>query len=568
MTRAVLGRAHGPFIGLRPYLTRDRPLFLGRDEETEAVVRAWTGHRLTVLHGDSGVGKTSLVRAGAAPVLADQGHTVLPTGDLCFDPGFPTAVLPAHNPYTRALLAVWSPEEFPTHGPGTSLIDFLRARTGTDRYGRSRPVFAVLDQTELLLRRSPAPEQWRKDFLEELFGALETREDLRLLVTVRNGHLDELRRLVDKREVEHAEVALRPFTPNTARSVVAGCLATVGSRIGAVEPGRLVEEARTVRAPDGRPDHRTSGVEPALVQLLGLTLWEEATEDHTALMPDDDTEVDRALTERLAGLLEEVAAEHLVPPDVPQAWLRRLVVSDDRGPTGPSHDDPDGSLTPGIVHALEDRRLVTTHTEGTTWVLRHPRLARPLMGLALSPYAHGLRAWGDRDRLGVALGARTRGESVLAAEHAAQTLRSLSSPAPGTHALFTTLLADLAFERGEHRAAAEYYTAAARTRESVGEGVAVLRLLVAEARSRLLCGERASALALVSAITGRVHGDPSLRAGIGQVLWLAGQAEAALDELEGALRGGGGVSEARRTRDEIRDAVAKEGPVLQHRWRG
>lgn len=568
MTRAVLGRAHGPFVGLRHYLARDRPLFLGRDEETEAVARAWTGHRLTVLHGDSGVGKTSLVRAGAAPALADQGYTVLPTGELRFDPVFPSAVLPAQNPYTRALLAVWSPDAFPTHVPGTSLIDFLRARTETDRYGRSRPVFAVLDQTELLLRRSHVPERWRKDFLEELFGALEACADLHLLVTVRSGHLDELRRLVDKREVEHAEVALGPFTPDTARSVVAGCLATVGSRIGPMEPGRLVEEARTVRTPDGHPDHRTKDVEPALVQLLGLTLWEEAAEQQTTLVPEDDTEIDRALTERLAELLEESAAEHLVPPDVPQAWLRRLVVCGDRGPTGPSHVDPNGPLPLGIVHTLEDRRLVTTHTEGTTWVLRHPRLIRPLMGLAVSPYAQEMRAWGEEDRLSVAISARTRGEFVLSAEHSTQALRSRPASGPGTHALFTALSADLAFERGELRVAAEYYAEAARTRESVGEGAAVLRLLVAEARSRLLGGERASALNLVSAITGRVRGDPSLRAGIGQVLWLAGQPEAALDELEGALRGGGGVSEARRTRDEIRDVEAKEQTSQRHRWRG
>ncbi|WP_211717152.1 ATP-binding protein [Nocardiopsis sp. MG754419] len=558
MTRAVLGRAHGPFIGLRPYLARDRPLFLGRDEETAALVRAWSRHRLTVLHGDNGVGKTSLVRAGAAPALADQGHTVLATGDLCFDPAFPSAVLPGQNPYTRALLAVWSPEEFPTHGPGTSVVDFLRARGGTDRYGRSRPVFAVLDSAELLLRRSSVPEQWRKDFLEELLGAVEACEDLRLLVVVRTGHLDELRRLVDKSEAEHTEMELGPFPPDTARSVVAGCLARVGSRVGAAEPARLVEEARSVRATDGREVRRTDAVEPALLQLVGLTLWEEAVEGAPTLVPDDDVELDRALTERLAGLLEEVAAEHLVPPDVPQAWLRRLVVSAATDAVGPVRDDPESSLTLGVIHALEDRSLVTTHVEGHTWRLRHPRLARPLLGLALSPHARGLRSWSDQDRLAVANGVRTRGEAGLAAEHAAQALRSRPPPGPGAHALFTTLMADLAFERGEHRTAAEHYAEAARSRRAVGAEAAVLRLLVAEARTRLLCAERSTALALLASIAGRVHGDPSLRVGIGQVLWLVGQGGAALDELEGALVGGGGVTEARRTRGRIRDGAVED----------
>lgn len=559
MTRAVLGSAHGPFIGLRPFLARDRHLFLGRDQETAALVHTWTRHRLTVLHGDNGVGKTSLVRAGAAPALADRGHTVLATGDLCFDPSFPSAVLPAQNPYTRALLALWCPREFPTHGPGTSVVDFLRTHTATDRYGRPRPLFAVLDQTELLLRRSAALEQWRKDFLDELFGALEreTGEHLHLLVTVRTGHLDEFRRLVDKREIEHAEVALGPFTPDTAHAVVAGALSRAGSRVGAAEPRRLVEEARTIRAADDHSLSRTGTVEPALLQLLGLTLWEEPRGETGTLVPDDHAEIDRALAERLTGVLEEVAAEHLIPTDAPRAWLRALALFGGRGPTAPVRGDPHVPPPPRVVHTLEDRHLVALHHDGSGHVLRHPRLARPLTVSASSSDARRPSPWTDRERLAIANGARTRGETTLAAEHAERALRSRPSPEPWTRALFAALLADLAFERGEHSAAAERYAEAARSCAAIGEGAAVSRLLVAEARNRLLMGERSAALAILTAVEGRVHGDPSLRTGIGQVLWSAGQTRSALDVLAGALVGGGGVTEARRTRGEIRAETRK-----------
>lgn len=550
MTRAAIGRAHGPFVGARPFTARDRRLFLGRRSETEELVRSWSRHRLTVLHGDNGVGKTSLVSAGAVPVLTDRGSAVLPPGELCFDPGFPTAILPGQNPYTRALLALWSPSEFPAQGPGTSITDFLRTHESTDRQGLPRPVFAVLDQTELLLRRSPAPEQWRKDFLDELFTALENRVDLRLLLTVRTEHLDELRRLVEKREVDHAEVALVPFGPATAADVVTRSLNLVGSRLAPGEPERLVEEARTVRDPSGRPRAHSDTVDPALLQILGLTLWEEAVESGTALVPGSDTEVDRALTERLAGIVEEVAAEHLVPPDVPHAWLRRVVVAGEQGVGRPVCDDPDNTLTPGVVHALEDRHLVTTNRDGSVYLLRHPRLARPLMALALSPYARGLSPWSEWGRLGIARAAHTRGETALAAEHARQALRAEPAPGPRVRALLTALLGDLAFERGDHGAAAARYAQAAREREAVGDGAAVSRLLVAEARNRLLAGERSAGLTGLAAAEGRVHADPSLRAGIGQVLWLAGQAQSALDVLEGAIAGG--ITEARRTRGEIR----------------
>ncbi|WP_017590043.1 nSTAND1 domain-containing NTPase [Nocardiopsis ganjiahuensis] len=552
MTRAAIGRAHGPFVGTRPFRARDRRLFHGRRAETEELVRSWSRHRLTVLHGDNGVGKTSLVGAGAAPLLADRGSTVLPTGELCFDPGFPAAVLPGQNPYTRALLALWSPSEFPARGPGTSITDFLRTHESTDRQGLPRPVFAVLDRTELLLRRSAAPEPWRRDFLDELFTAVENRPELRLLLTVRTGHLEELRRLVDKRDVDHAEVGLAPFAPGAAIEAVARSLALAGSPASSGEPGRLVEEARTVRDPRGRPRAHSGTVDPALLQLLGLTLWERAAGAGTALVPDSDTEVDRALTERLAGVLEEVADEHLVPPDVPHAWLRRVVAAGEQGVGRPVGEDPDDALTPGIVHALEDRHLVTTDRDGSAYLLRHPRLARPLTALALSPYARGTTPWTGRDRLRIARAAHTRGEPALAAEHAQLALRAEPAPGPRVRALLTALLGDLAFERGDHGAAAAHYAQAAREREADGDGAAVPRLLVAEARNRLLAGERSAALTGLAAAEGRVHADPSLRTGIGQVLRLAGQAQSALDVLEGAIAGEGGITEARRTRGQIR----------------
>ncbi|MGW5877296.1 nSTAND1 domain-containing NTPase [Nocardiopsis terrae] len=550
MTRAAIGRAHGPFVGARPFLARDRHLFLGREEETGELVRSWSRHRLTVLHGANGVGKTSLVGAGAVPALTDRGDTVLDSGELRFDPAFPSAVLPGHNPYTRALLAFWSPAEFPTHAPGTSIGDFLRTHGSTDRHGLARPLFAVLDQTELLLRRSAAPEQWRRDFLDELFAAVEDRADLHLLLTVRTGHLDELRRLVDKREVDHAEIGLEPFGPGTAVDAVERSLALFGSRAGPEEPGRLVREARTVRDPRGRPRLCSDTVDPALLQLLGATLWQETGREGAGLVPASGTEVDRALTVCLAGVLAEVAAEHLVPPDVPHAWLRRVVAAGDRGVGRSACDDPDGVLTPGVVQALEDRHLVTTNRDGSAYLLRHPRLARPLMAPPPSSHAPGPSPWSGWDRLGAARAAHTRGEVELAAEHARQALRA--DPGPRPRALLTALLGDLAFERGEHRAAAEHYADAAREREAAGDGAAVSRLLVAEARNRLLAGERSAGLSGLSAAQGRVHADPSLRAGIGQVLWLAGQAQSALDVLEEALVGGGGVTEARRTRGEIR----------------
>ncbi|MFE9243972.1 ATP-binding protein [Nocardiopsis sp. NPDC006938] len=564
MTRAAIVHAHGPFVGTRSFGARDRRHFLGRRSETEELVRSWSRHRLTVLHGDNGVGKTSLVDAGAVPALTDRGSTVLPRGELRFDPAFPAAILPGQNPYSRALLALWSPAEFPTHGPGTSITDYLRTHESTDRQGLPRPVFAVLDQTELLLRRSCAPEPVRRDFLDELLTAVEHRPDLRLLLTVRTQHLDELRRLVDKREVDHAEVALAPLTADTAAEAVTRGLALGGSRTAARDAAALVGLAGDA-APSSDPSRvRGASVGPAFLQFLGRALWEAAEGSRAPLVPDSGADVDRVLTGRLTEVLAEVADEHLVSARVPLDWLRAVAAAGARGVGRPAREEPGNALTPGVVHALEDRHLVTANRDGSAYLLCHPGLAGPLA--ALSAFGGGWPSdGGGFDPLTAARAAHTRGETELAAAHARRALAARPAPAPRERALLTALLGDLAFERGDHPAAAGYYADAARQREAVGDGAAVSRLLVAEARNRLMAGERSAGLTALAAAEGRVHHDPSLRAGIGQVLWLAGQGNSALDVLEGAMVGGGGITEARRTRGQIR---AEQGAAAPDGGRG
>ncbi len=64
--------ALGPFRGLTPYDESSAALFYGRDEETSALYQliTRTGVRVSALCGESGVGKTSVVRAGLFPLLA------------------------------------------------------------------------------------------------------------------------------------------------------------------------------------------------------------------------------------------------------------------------------------------------------------------------------------------------------------------------------------------------------------------------------------------------------------------------------------------------------------------
>jgi hypothetical protein len=60
-----------PWLGLLPYDFSDKELFNGRSQEIKTLVTAITNSIHTVIYGPSGVGKTSIIRAGIAPQLLE-----------------------------------------------------------------------------------------------------------------------------------------------------------------------------------------------------------------------------------------------------------------------------------------------------------------------------------------------------------------------------------------------------------------------------------------------------------------------------------------------------------------
>lgn len=65
-----------PYKFLDYYTERDASLFFGREQEVEAICSQILARRAFILHGRSGVGKSSILRAGLMPKLKAQGHLV------------------------------------------------------------------------------------------------------------------------------------------------------------------------------------------------------------------------------------------------------------------------------------------------------------------------------------------------------------------------------------------------------------------------------------------------------------------------------------------------------------
>src|ERR1051325_581050 len=69
MAISLLSAGQEPFRGLEPFRPEDALVFHGRDRETEEILERLSSTTLLVVIGESGSGKSSLVRAGVLPAL-------------------------------------------------------------------------------------------------------------------------------------------------------------------------------------------------------------------------------------------------------------------------------------------------------------------------------------------------------------------------------------------------------------------------------------------------------------------------------------------------------------------
>ena len=65
--------AQHPWLGLSSFTEETRGYFYGREEEVGELARRVQRKLLTVLFGQSGLGKTSILRAGIVPRLRPEG---------------------------------------------------------------------------------------------------------------------------------------------------------------------------------------------------------------------------------------------------------------------------------------------------------------------------------------------------------------------------------------------------------------------------------------------------------------------------------------------------------------
>jgi WD40 repeat protein len=168
--------ADNPWPGLDPFDEEDRKYFHGREDEISELLRLVRREPLTVLFGRSGLGKTSLLRAGLFPLLRDEDH--LP---VYVRLDHTASTRPLRDQVLAALQAACAAEtvEATPPVPEEELWSFFHRRATEFWSARSRPItpVLVLDQFEEIFTLGGDREVAARSasFLAELADLIEGR---------------------------------------------------------------------------------------------------------------------------------------------------------------------------------------------------------------------------------------------------------------------------------------------------------------------------------------------------------------------------------------------------------
>ncbi|MEO5595769.1 MAG: hypothetical protein ABIQ97_01295, partial [Lysobacteraceae bacterium] len=168
-----------PWLGLFSYSEETRAYFHGRDEETGELCRRVQRKLLTVLFGQSGLGKTSLLRAGIVPRLRAEGFCpVYVRIDYAPDSPSPSEQIKQAIFKASSAAGYWTKPGSAIEGE--SLWEFLHHRGDLlrDAAGATLMPLLIFDQFEEIFTLGQADDVGRlraKQFLEDLADLVENR---------------------------------------------------------------------------------------------------------------------------------------------------------------------------------------------------------------------------------------------------------------------------------------------------------------------------------------------------------------------------------------------------------
>jgi tetratricopeptide (TPR) repeat protein len=556
MTRRMIR----PYPGGRPFSSEDIDFFFGRAKDAEDLVGLWQDNPLTLAMGPTGSGKTSLLVAGALPLVHYGRGEVLPPGRISYGTGYPLAALPEHNPFTLSLLRSWVPGEPVTRLVGLTVRDFIHRRAGR----HDGPILAAIDQAEDLLADSGLRSKHRREFLEDLATAVREEPQLRLLLLIRASAADEFSQALG----DGSRYSVAALTPESAIEAVTEPAEQAGRTFAPGAAEELLTDLRTsyINVADGKERWAIAhSVHPALLQFVCAQLWDSLSPDLNVITSRDVRaygDVDRLLANYCGRAIAAVADEHRLKARRLQSWLTRMFVTS-VGTCGTVYEGvvDTGGMPNAVLRALEDSHLLSSERHsGSRWYrLASERLIEPLRHAALDQPAPA-----DTVGLLAAERALTLGDLDLAARHGEEVLLTAPLDDFPLRAEANSLLGNVAHERGKLAEAEGYYREAAGFFEAAQDTGAVAQEYAAVGQTLLAQGRLGAAVNELEVAVRRLPNDYVVRAELAWAHWQrgeAGAAEAIFSDIlaedagnAGALRGRGEIlADIGRGREAMRD---------------
>lgn len=366
-SRAIAVKSdENPYRGLRPFEATHRGLFFGRGLEIGELVERLRTDAIVIVTGDSGVGKSSLIRAGVVPAILDGAIGNTRKWEA-------VTMIPGRRPLTALAAAVGDPSlvarvlEDPEELP----------RELQRRAGKERGIVLFVDQMEELVTVADPLEVAALD--AGLARISEGVPGIRLVTTVRADFLSKIASLPRiGRELSRLLYFVSPLPPERIRDVVTGPATATGVEFESPELIQSLVEATAQAGSGGLP----------LLSFALAELWERR-EGKTITQAALDTMggVSGALARHGDNVISGMSSTERA--NIRRVLLRLVTSVGTRARRTAAELDV-STGTKSALDALVKGRLLVVHQgdEGTTYEVAHEVLV------------HGwgtLREWLDAD---------------------------------------------------------------------------------------------------------------------------------------------------------------------------
>jgi len=293
-----------PYKFLDYYNPEDHDIFFGREREIRELERKFYNTRLFVLHGESGSGKTSLIRAGLIPRLDPESY-------------IPVYVRMLQEPLQEVKRELLRQLERPDRFSETcqvSLVEHLQHLTETV----SKTVIIVLDQFEEFFLRFT--EEVRQQFTEEFAACVQaSRLDVKFLISLRSDYFASLAGFEEAiPQIFTHQLQLARLTETQALEAVIKPAQRLGIQVD--EPMVQIKLLPDLLAEEG-------GIEPPLLQIVCDALYQNAQSEGRNTIGMADYEAIGDVNGALSKYLDEKLRQFGQCQPQARAVLKALITS-------------------------------------------------------------------------------------------------------------------------------------------------------------------------------------------------------------------------------------------------